>query len=445
MVMLEQNVLEHGAKGDGIHYDTAVLQRVLDSCAGTGETVFFPAGKYLTGTLFLRNNTNIHLAAGAEILGGRSLDDYFPDLEGHVEFPEGRKCLLYGQDAENIVITGTGRINGQGIALLKRRKETVRSGERPMLIRLVRCRNIVFRDITLTDSAAWCCHFVECSLIKIQGIYMPNYFSPNNDGFDFDGCRDVFMSDCRIRSKDDSICLKSTRQGCENFVITNCILESATGAVKLGTSSRGGFKNVAISNCIFTDCLLGALKILLVDGGICEDISVRNIIMKNVDGPFFIRLGKRGRTYHKPRRMEYGDPAAEEGKMPPGTLRRVSITGIQAVVTGSKKDRSGILVTGIPGGQIEDLILRDISVSCPGGGTEADAGVAVPEDEARYPEQHFFGILPAWGLYLRHVRRFSITNVTLYTRTPDGRPAAVFLDAEEGELVMNNFEPEYRQ
>jgi hypothetical protein len=144
-------------------------------------------------------------------------------------------------------------------------------------------------------------------------------------------------------------------------------------------------------------------------------------------------------------RMEYGDPAAEEGKMPPGTLRRVSITGIQAVVTGSKKDRSGILVTGIPGGQIEDLILRDISVSCPGGGTEADAGVAVPEDEARYPEQHFFGILPAWGLYLRHVRRFSITNVTLYTRTPDGRPAAVFLDAEEGELVMNNFEPEYRQ
>jgi polygalacturonase len=442
--MPEYNVRKFGAKGDGVCYDTAALQQAIDTCSESGGTVFFPPGNYLTGTLFLRDNTSIFLSAGAEIRGGISLDDYYPDGEGHVEIPDARKCLLYGQDAENIVITGPGRINGRGTALLKRKKETGGGRERPMLIRLVRCRNIVFRDITLTDSAAWCCHFVECSLIKIQGIYMPNYFSPNNDGFDFDGCIDVFMSDCRIRSKDDSVCLKSTGKACENFVINNCILESATGAVKLGTSSRGGFKNVAISNSIFINCLLGALKILLVDGGVCEDISVRNVIMKNVDGPIFIRLGKRGRTYFEPRKMQYGDPVAEEGSLPPGTLQRVSITGIQAFVRGSDKNKSGMLVTGVPGGRIEDLVLRDISVSLPGGGTEEEAGITVPEDEARYPEQHFFGVLPAYGLYLRHVRRFSITNVTLTARTADKRPAAVFLDTEDGELLMNNFDPQYR-
>ncbi|MFP4385427.1 MAG: hypothetical protein ACLFST_13470 [Spirochaetia bacterium] len=95
-------------------------------------------------------------------------------------------------------------------------------------------------------------------------------------------------------------------------------------------------------------------------------------------------------------------------------MRRISISGIQAFVTGSEKNRSGILIIGVPGGNIEELVLRDISVSFPGGGTAEEAGIPVPEDEARYPEQHFFGTLPAWGLYLRHVRRFSITNAAGY-------------------------------
>ena len=107
------------------------------------------------------------------------------------------------------------------------------------------------------------------------------------------------------------------------------------------------------------------------------------------------------------------------------------ISDLVAEVVGEDKSRSGpIMITGIPGHCVEDIVLKNIRISYPGGGTQNDANRAVPEDIARYPEQFFFGVLPAWGAYIRHARNVEFRNVVLEPRSPDERKKIVLDDVE---------------
>jgi hypothetical protein len=79
-------------------------------------------------------------------------------------------------------------------------------------------------------------------------------------------------------------------------------------------------------------------------------------------------------------------------------LKSVRVTDVVAEVKGDDKARqAAIMITGIPDACVEDIVLENVTVSFPGGGTAEDAAREVPEDIARYPEQFFFGVLPAWG------------------------------------------------
>ncbi len=89
-----------------------------------------------------------------------------------------------------------------------------------------------------------------------------------------------------------------------------------------------------------------------------------------------------------------------------------------------------IMITGIPGHRIEDVVLENFSISYPGNGTEEYAKHVVPEDETRYPEQRFFGILPAWGAYIRHARNIEFKNVKMTPRDKDARQKIVLDDVE---------------
>jgi len=189
---------------------------------------------------------------------------------------------------------------------------------------------------------------------------------------------------------------------------------------------------------------MGAIKLQLVDGGRLENIDISRIVMENVGNPIFIRLGDRGKTY------------ARGGGTPVGTLKNVRISDVVAEVTvedrakaaravyknlkvdtspgvtDAEKSKSGpIMITGIPGHYVEDVVLENIRISYPGGGTAEDAERVVAEDIARYPEQFFFGVLPAWGAYIRHARNIEFKNVQMQTRTPDVRKKIVLDDVEE--------------
>ncbi len=195
---------------------------------------------------------------------------------------------------------------------------------------------------------------------------------------------------------------------------------SRTGRIKFGTESNGGFKNIAISNCIFDGC--SGLAIETVDGAVIEDVSVTNLTMRDVIGaPIFLRLGARMR----------GPAGAAVG-----VLRRVILSNITCLCASNSSggSRIGSILAGIPGHKIEDVKLTDIMIVHVGGGTKDDAERRPAENEKEYPEPNMFGTTPAHGFFIRHARGVEMNGIKVEHSTPEARPAFVLEDVEGAEF-----------
>ncbi len=428
----EFQITSYGAKAGEGFLNTTAIQSAIDACSKAGGgRVTIPAGHFVTGTIFLKDNVTLQVDQEAVLMGSTHLEDYATNIVGALEAPAFNRCLIYAYKAKNIGFTGKGLVDARGTPAAFPVNMNQKLGERPMLMRLVECENVNFKDLSFRNPASWGLHMVSCRNLHFEGIRMESKHNNfNNDGIDLDGCVDVLVENCVIRSGDDAICPKSTTsQPCSNIVVRGCELSSDTAAIKLGTSSKGGFKNIKVSDCRFRDCPMGAIKLLVVDGGSLENVEISNIKMDNVGGPIFIRLGNRGRVYDKPTEQVY-----DQGKMPEGVavgvLRHVKIKNVEATVSGDKRDRQGIMITGIPGHRVEDVELENMKISFPGGGTAEDARRVVPEDVARYPEQFFFGVLPSSVLYARHVKGLVVRNLDVTFDKPDVRRPICVEDVE---------------
>ena len=415
--------------------DTEKIQALIDAVPASGGICTVPPGTYICGTLRLHSNLIFQLAPGAEIFGSQNIADYDTNVETSVESPSFSKCVVYAKGATNLTIEGPGTIDGRGTKEVFPSPKNGPFIERPMLMRFIGCSSLRLQNLNLRNAASWCCHFVGCDDVRIEGVNVRSVLNRNNDGFDLDGCRDVFISDCDVETEDDAVCGKSTLRATENLLVTNCKLTSKTAGFKLGTSSAVGFKDVMGNNCLFRNCPMGAIKLLCVDGGTLENVTISDILMDNVGGPLFIRLGARGIRYDEPK--EIADDTAvtlKKGEAPPGVLRHVVIQNVRADVSGRDPKSMGILITGIPGHSIEDITLENIDITFPGGGTAEQAAATVPENEKMYPEQSRFGVLPVWGAYIRHVNRINLVNVKLHTRQTDARPPLRFEDVVHPEI-----------
>ncbi len=452
------NIKSYGAIGDGVAMDTKAIQEAIDAChAAGGGIVWVPVGDFQIGTIHLKSNITLSLDYGASLLGSKDIADYpIEDLNDPRE--GGPHCLIYAKDATNITIEGLGVIDGRGSYEIfpRQRSDSGNRGIRPRLLRMDNCTNLIFSGVTYKRPASWGLHLIDCKDIHFNGITVRfrnnNY---NNDGLDLDGCENVLIENCDINAGDDAICLKSTKNPCRNIVVRGCKVSSNTSPLKFGTSSRGGFIDVKVTNCYFYDSPMGAIKLLLVDGGRLENVDISRIEMKNVGNPIFIRLGNRGRSYEDFTGQKYDADVEPEG-VPVGTVKNIRIRDIIAEVTvedreqaaravyknigvdrtpgvtDQEKSKAGpIMITGIPGHYVENILLENVKISYPGHGTAEDAKREVPEDIARYPEQFFFGPLPAWGAYIRHARNVEFKNVELSLRTDDAREQIVMVDVEE--------------
>jgi polygalacturonase len=182
-----------------------------------------------------------------------------------------------------------------------------------------------------------------------------------------------------------------------------------TGRIKFGTESNGGFKNITISNCVFDYCCGLALE--SVDGADLEDVAISNLTMRDISSaPIYLRLGGRLR-------------GPEGTKV--GHLRRVTISN---VIVHNAPTSQGVLIAGIPGHDIEDVVLDDIRIDYPGGGTPEMAAIRPDEKVTAYPEPASHGPTPGYGLYARHVNGLTLHDLHFATATDDARPP-VYLDA----------------
>lgn len=416
------DVREHGAAADGAALATKPIQAAIDACAAAGGgRVYFPPGRYLSGSLFLKTGVALDLEAGAILLGSKNLADYPSTVPAFRSYTDNytEKSLIYAEKVENVAIVGRGKIDGQGAAFKGPYKV------RPYLIRMIECRNILIENVTIVNSPMWVQHYLACDDVVIRGIKVYSKVNANNDGIDIDCSQRVRISDCDISSGDDAIVLKATaNRPCRDVAVANCTLSTLCNALKLGTESNGGFDNITVSNCTIYDTRLSGIAVEMVDGGALDRVSFSNIVMNKVGAPIFVRLGNRAR------------PFLDNGPKPGmGSLRNVSITNVQAIGA----DRTGCSITGLPGFPAENITLENIRLSFVGGGTAADAQRKIEEFPEKYPEYKMFGVLPAYGFYCRHARNVTFRNVETRFDAPDARPGLVRDDVEGLRLIDCNF------
>ncbi|RKD90311.1 glycoside hydrolase family 28 protein [Mangrovibacterium diazotrophicum] len=423
----EYNILDFGAKADTAFLSTQAIQQAIDQCSEAGGgTVVIPAGHFKTGSIFLKSNVNFYLESGAVLFGSRDLKDYTKIKPGYISLrtQEATIQLIYAEDATNVSITGYGTIDGQGRSFKKLTKND-EGITRPHLLRFITCRNVLVENISLRNSGCWMQHYLACDEVQIRGVKVFNRNNYNNDGLDLDGCHDVTVSDFISDSDDDGVTLKSTSpRACENIAITNCVISSRCNAIKMGTESNGGFRNITISNCVVKPSPIkeptfygaptgsSAISLEIVDGGKMEGISINNIQVEGTEAPIFIRLGNRARSHKSGVTIDHV-----------GEISDVSISHVRVKTEGN----TACSITGQPGFPVRNVRLNDIIVESAGGGTLADFQCPVEYKPKDYPEATMFGVLPAYGFYLRHAENIRFDNCAFVTKQIDARPA-VFIE-----------------
>jgi polygalacturonase len=455
------DVRSFGATGDGKTIDSTAVNAAIEAAsAAGGGTVVFPAGVYVCFSIRLKSFVALFLQQGSTILAadsplpgqttgymGGTYDaaepktawDSYQDY-GHNHW---RNSLIWGEGIHDVGIFGPGLIWGKGLSHGGGNDargnypafRASQSGVGNKAIALKNCYNVIFSDFSLLKGG----HF-GLLLTGVDNLTIDNLkIDTDRDGIDIDCCRNVRVSNCSVNSPwDDGICPKSSfalgyARATENVTITNCFVTGdyqlgtfldgtwkrhvdpalhrlATGRIKCGTESNGGFKNITVSNCVFESCRGLALE--TVDGALCEDITFTGIAMRDLrQSPLFFRLGARLRG-----------PSGTKV----GTLKRIVVSN----VTSYGADPLCTNISGMPGYMIEDLKISDVFFHQHGGAEGEIAKRQPPELETAYPEPTMFGDLPATGIFVRHVRNLEVSNLEVMTEVADARPAFWLMDVD---------------
>ncbi|MEQ8879219.1 MAG: glycosyl hydrolase family 28 protein [Cyclobacteriaceae bacterium] len=421
------DVTQYGVIPDGKTLTTEKIQQVIDLCSKDGGEVYFPAGVYLTGSLILKSNVSLYFANGSILKGSQSIEDYPLHGSSHSFAHDSlqMRTLLLADSQENIVIKGSGTIDGSGQSADFSLQQKVRP-VRPMVLRFIACKNITVEDIMLRQSPMWMQQYVACENVRISGINVYNHANRHNDGLDIVGCKNVIITGCNISSDDDAICFKTLSAATnENIIVANNIVASNCNGIKIGTETRSAIKNFSISNNILKptevfsetwkrDIGIAGLAIESVDGADVSDIIVSGLVIKGYYTPLFIRLGNRGRKFK-----------ADDPKPAVGSIENISLTNIKGIAERPPE----VVVSGIPGYKIKSIQLQNVTIIAKGNGKTSHTAIPVPEAISDYPTPMMFGLyLPAYGMYFRHIKDLTLDNVKLSYLEQDERHAIVLSD-----------------
>lgn len=248
------SVKDFGAKGDAITLDTAAIQRAIDACSDTGGgVVWFPPGRYVTGTILIKKSVALNLSQGTTILGSLNPLDYRllePFVDG-VGTTRGH-ALIGCIDVSGVGIFGQGVIDGRGAELQAAAGKT--PSAKPFLLLCSRSTSVELSGLKLINSGAWTLHISQCVDVKVTGLTIRSIGLANNDGIDIDSSQRVRVERCTIDTGDDAICLKATSSiPCREITVIGCVLTTRCAAFKIGTESAGDFSAIRVSNCHVVD------------------------------------------------------------------------------------------------------------------------------------------------------------------------------------------------
>jgi len=440
-----------GARGTGAVKDTAALQAALDACtAAGGGVVFVPPGQYLTGTLWLKSRTELHLAPGAVLKGSPeradyNADDAFPENQAFARENVTGAHLLIARDADEVAIRGHGTIDGasaQFFGELPAERVTssyrhkacnfpIRDWRPGQMVFFCGCRRVSVQDVRLLNAPYWSLFCLGCEDVAIRGLTIVNPpQTANGDGVDIDGCRNVTISDCRIASGDDCIAVRgnpgrlAVSRPCEKVVVSNCVLSTPCNAIRVGVGDgevgRCAFANLVIAEARTAINMVCRYSDASEHGTWIHDISFANLVMDAVL-PLQVTGGQ--------------EP------QPPAGIEGIRLAGF--VVRGA----AGLYIGGSARRPLRGFSLTDWDLRLSGG---TDNEEYVGEPPSPFPLHGAPGLdggpaLPC-ALLLDQVEDFRLTDVRLHWDPPLGRvwrDALVVRDAS-GVRVQNSALPAAR-
>lgn len=452
------SVNDFGAIADGKTICTSAVQKAIDVChENGGGTVCFDRGDYVLSTVFLKSNVSIRIPEGTLILGAESYYDYAQ--EERVDYPIYQDSshtyfnpsMFVGLDCENISISGKGKIDMRSVWDEDgvRGEEIKHRGAK--CIALKNCKNITISNLGIYNVTDLAVYFAGCENVEIFGLKMRVYI----DGISPDNSKNVRIYDCDIETGDDAIVFKSSytlnKIGvCKDIFVNNCTLKSRCNAIKFGTETNGGFENIHIENVDIRETRITGITIESVDGALIDGLYIKNIKMQNVNAPLFIHVGKRMR----------GPKGRKIGEIKNVVIENVTATGpylpyeaiawnyfsykandviqypwifgvaeeFDDTLSGNTPESDWQMTSNICGlkcSPLKNIKLKDIHLKLDGGVKECNLNV--PEEAQDYPEVFVYGrILPAKGIYFRHIEGLTLENVTVETYREDVRDDFVF-------------------
>ena len=406
------DVRSFGAAGDGKKVDTVPINKAVKACAdaGGGQVRFGP-GRYLSGTVHLKDNIALFFEAGATLVGTTRLNDYQyftpPANTPEARFGKWHSALILGVGVKNVAILGPGVIDGNKV-FNPRGEEKMRG---PHTIILGNSRNVTIRDITIKDSANYAIMIEFSEKVDVRGVKVTGGW----DGVHFRGwidkpCRDINIIDCQFFTGDDSIAGRYVK----GLLIKDCVINSSCNGIRI----IGPVTNMIVQDCLFygqglfphrTSNRRNMLSgIILQPGGwdacdgVLEDVLISDVTMKNVATPVTVLLKRSGNTVDNV------------------TVTDLTATGVY---------RAAASVESWCETACGRIVFRDSSIEYTGGGTakQAKTPPRKPGVDARS--------LPVWGFYGKNARDITLENVHLYCVKEDLRPTIFCEDVER--LVLD--------
>ena len=272
------NILEYGCSNDSNIVQTQAIQKVIDTASlNGGGVIVIPKGTFLSGSLFFKQGTHLHIESGGQLKGSDRIWD-FKVLDTRIE---GRSikyfaALVNADKVDGFTISGGGVINGNGWAYWKefwiRRQYnpdcTNLEAMRPRLVFVSNSKNVTIQDICLSNSPFWTSHIYKCEKVRFldctffapsKGVFEqePQRGAPSTDGIDIDVCHDILISGCNFNVNDDAIALKGGK-----------------GAYADEDENNGSNSEIIVENCSFSH----ALSCLTIGS---ESVYDKNVILRD--------------------------------------------------------------------------------------------------------------------------------------------------------------------
>ena len=440
------NIRTFGAKGDGSTLDTAAFQAAIDACTRDGGgTVLVPAGTFHIGTVELKSNVTLHIAASGKLLGSADGKQYHAvdaiPLHGDTTLDDGNWALLFAVNAKNVTIEGPGTIDGQGAQFHSAVRGTpppsgIGGNKRPYHVLVLSLRDLhrsqyLPARLRLSQHAHHREHSaftwtrststIASTATTTDSISSAPSTSPSRN--------------CIVKSQDDA---------CAMFgAASTSPSPTPHFSTRWSVFRFGGGQpdNIAVSNCLLHEVYGCPIKFQVNSGSRHENISFSNLVLDNVTGPIHVAAGP----------TPPGDtlsPAAPAEQ--PAIVRNISFSNIQGTVTTSPAQLTEASVTSdyrpgerhscitfncVGGAVMENISLENVHLTFGGGGTAEDAARRdLPQIAGEY---FMMGPMPAYGLYARNVHGITMQNMRFQVSTPDLRPALIFDHVEDA--AINGF------